>query len=255
MKYGKIAEGRFVERPNRFVARVELDGQIETVHVKNTGRCRELLLPGAVVYLEESDNPNRSTAYDLVAVKKGERLINMDSQAPNKAVGEWLRAGGLFEDVVLVKPEARYGNSRIDFYVETEHEKIFIEVKGVTLEKDGVVRFPDAPSERAVKHVQELVEAKRAGYRVFVLFVVQMEGVEYFAPNRRMHPMFAERLCEAAEKGVEVLAYDCRVTPDSMEINTPVEVYLKENLQEGIADESWENSSKHGQEAEKFGKS
>ena len=172
MRYKKIVEGRFLERPNRFIACVEIDGRVETVHVKNTGRCRELLIPGAVVYLEESDNPSRRTAFDLVAVEKGKRLINMDSQAPNKAVGEWLIHGGLFEDVILVKPEVKYGNSRFDFYVETTSEKIFIEVKGVTLEENGVVRFPDAPSGRAVKHVQELVEARRGGFRVFVLFVI-----------------------------------------------------------------------------------
>lgn len=228
MKYKKIAEGRFIERPNRFIARVEIAGKVETVHVKNTGRCRELLLPGAVVYLEESDNPQRRTAYDLVAVEKGKRLINIDSQAPNQAVGKWLREGGLFEKVTLVKSEVKYGNSRFDFYVETADEKIFIEVKGVTLEEDGVCRFPDAPSDRAVKHVRELVEAREGGYRVFVLFVVQMEGVKYFTPNHEMHPEFAQALCEAAESGVEVLAYDCRVTRDSMEINVPVEILLQE---------------------------
>ncbi len=230
MKYRQIVSGRFVERPNRFVARVEIENQMETVHVKNTGRCRELLQDGAVVYLEKSDNPNRSTLYDLVAVEKGNRMVNMDSQAPNKAVEEWLREGGLFSHVTLVRPETKYGNSRFDFYIETENEKIFMEVKGVTLEEDGVVRFPDAPSERAVKHVQELVAAKRAGYRAFVMFVIQMEGVKYFTPNEDTHPAFAEALSTAAEAGVEVLAYDCKVTPESMVINLPVEVRLKKNF-------------------------
>ena len=230
MHYKNIVEGRFLERPNRFIARVEINERTETVHVKNTGRCRELLVSGAAVYLERSENTNRSTAYDLVAVKKGDRIINMDSQAPNKAVEEWLRTGGLFSDVTLVRPETKYGNSRFDFYVETEWEKIFIEVKGVTLEDEGVVRFPDAPSDRAVKHVGELMEAKHNGYRVIVLFVIQMEQVRYFTPNRRTHPEFAKALCEASEAGVEILAYDCKVNVDSMVINMPVPVVLEESL-------------------------
>ena len=231
MHYKNIVEGRFLERPNRFIARVKLEGRTETVHVKNTGRCRELLVPDAKVYLEKSGNPDRSTAYDLVAVEKAGRIVNMDSQAPNKAVEEWLRKGGLFPDVTLLRPETKYGNSRFDFYVETEREKVFIEVKGVTLEEDGVVRFPDAPSDRAVKHVGELAEAKRSGYRVFVLFVIQMERVKYFTPNRSTHPEFAQALCMAAESGVEILAYDCKVMPDSMTIKTPVPVILDESLE------------------------
>ncbi len=238
MHYSNIAEGCFLERLNRFVARVELDGRVETVHVKNTGRCRELLVPDAKVYLERSDSPARSTRYDLVAVEKNGRTVNMDSQAPNKAAEEWLRAGGLFPDVSLVRPETKYGNSRFDFYVEAGREKIFIEVKGVTLEDAGVVSFPDAPSDRAVKHVGELIAAKRDGYRVFVLFVIQMERVRYFTPNRKTHPEFAEILGRAAGEGVEILAYDCKVTPDSMEIGSPVPVNLegKELLRENSAD-------------------
>lgn len=227
MEYKNIVKGRFLERPNRFIAKVVIgDDRIETVHVKNTGRCRELLRKGASVYLEKSDNAKRSTAYDLVAVEKNGRMINMDSQAPNRAVEEWLRKGGLFSDVVLVKPEVTYGNSRFDFYMETGEEKIFMEVKGVTLEEDGVVRFPDAPSDRAVRHVEELAAAAGAGYRVFVMFVIQMEGVKYFTPNRDTHPRFAQALCRAAEEGVEVLAYDCRITSDSITINRPVPVVL-----------------------------
>ena len=235
MYYKNIVEGRFIERPNRFIARVRLKNRTETVHVKNTGRCRELLVKDAKVYLEKSDNPDRSTAYDLVAVEKGRRTVNMDSQAPNRAVEEWLRGGGLFSDAVLVRPETKFGNSRFDFYVETEREKIFIEVKGVTLEEDGVVRFPDAPSDRAVKHVGELIEAKHKGYRVFVLFVIQMEGVKYFTPNRQTHPEFAEALRRAARAGVEILAYDCRVTPDSMIIHQPVTVFLEEPVLSAIS--------------------
>ena len=228
MRYKHIVQAVFTERPNRFIAYVDIDGKREKVHVKNTGRCRELLQPGAKVYLEKSDNPDRTTGYDLVAVQKGSLLINMDSQAPNKVVEEWLYQKELFPDLVSVRPETKYGNSRFDFYVETKQEKIFIEVKGVTLEEDGVVRFPDAPSERAVKHVEELTAAKEAGYRVFVIFVIQMRGVRYFTPNKETHPEFAAALERAARAGVEILAYDCEVEPDSLRIGEPVAVRLEE---------------------------
>ena len=231
MQYKNITQARFLERPNRFIAKVDIDGRIETVHVKNTGRCKELLTKGARVYLEKSDNAERSTAYDLVAVEKGTRLINMDSQAPNRAVGEWLLEKELFPDLVLVRPETVYGNSRFDFYVETSSEKIFMEVKGVTLEEDGVVRFPDAPSDRAVKHVEELIQAKRDGYRVFVLFVIQMENARYFTPNYVTHREFGEALRKAAEAGVEILARDCVVRADSMRINRPVPVKFAEDYE------------------------
>lgn len=226
MKYENITQGRFISRPNRFIAYVELGGKTEKVHVKNTGRCRELLQPGVTVYLTKSGAKGRSTAYDLVAVEKGSRMINMDSQAPNRAVEEWLRSGAFLPDIRLVRPETVYGSSRFDFYLETETEKIFMEVKGVTLEEEGVVRFPDAPSERAVKHVEELIRAKREGYRAFVVFVVQTEDVKYFEPNRETHPEFADALCRAAEAGVEILARDCRVAGGAMELNRPVPVRL-----------------------------
>lgn len=226
MRYENIAEGHFLERPNRFIARVEIGGRTETVHVKNTGRCRELLVPGACVFLERSDSPRRSTAYDLVAVRKGERIINMDSQAPNKAVEEWLVEGGLFPDVMLVRPETVYGSSRFDFYIQTQSDRIFMEVKGVTLEEKGVVRFPDAPSDRAVKHLEELARARREGYRAMVMFVIQMAGAELFMPNRDTHPEFADALCRAAREGVEILAYDCQVTPETMRVNRPVRIAL-----------------------------
>ncbi len=226
MKYHNIVKGTFLERPNRFVAFVEIEGSREKVHVKNTGRCAELLIPGTAVYLEKSDNPDRSTAYDLVAVEKNGRMINIDSQAPNRAVEEWLYTKQLFPDLHFVRPETKYGNSRFDFYIEAGGKKIFMEVKGVTLEQDNVVKFPDAPSERAVKHVEELVLAKREGYDVYVLFVVQMEGVAYFTPNTQTHPAFADALLWAAGEGVSLLAYDCQVTPDSMTINRPVSVCL-----------------------------
>lgn len=227
MKYRHIVSGRFLDRPNRFIAHVEIDGRQETVHVKNTGRCRELLLPGVRVYLEQTDNPNRKTLYDLVAVEKGNRLINMDSQAPNQAVEEWLWTKEKFPDLISVRRETTYGSSRFDFYIETATEKIFMEVKGVTLEEDGVVRFPDAPSQRAVKHVEELVAARKAGYQVYVMFVIQMEGVKYFTPNRDTHREFAEALEQAAAEGVTLLAYDCQVTPEQMQIHNPVPIRLK----------------------------
>lgn len=231
MKYQNIVQGVFISRPNRFIAHVEIDGVEQVVHVKNTGRCKELLLPGATVYLEKSDNPSRSTAYDLIAVQKGERLINMDSQVPNKVVEEWLREGSFFHDLVLIRPETKFGNSRFDFYAETVNEKIFIEVKGVTLEEEGVVRFPDAPSERAVKHVEELVQAKKQGYRAIILFVIQMKGVSFFAPNRDTHQEFAEALEKALKAGVEIYAYDSYVTAEEIRLADSVNVMINlENL-------------------------
>ncbi len=202
MNYEHIEEGRFISRPNRFIAYVEIDGRKEKVHVKNTGRCRELLTDQAVVYLNKSANLNRSTAYDLVAVKKGSRMVNMDSAAPNKAVEEWLLAGGLEEDIFMLRPETKFQNSRFDFYVETKDKKIFIEVKGVTLEQQNVVLFPDAPSQRAVKHVNELTEAVQQGFEAYVILVIQMENVEYFIPNRETHPEFADALLRARQEGV-----------------------------------------------------
>ena len=226
MKYGNIEKGRFVERPNRFIAYVEIAGKKEKVHVKNTGRCRELLVPGTEVYLEKSDNEARSTAYDLVAVKKQDRIINMDSNAPNKAVEEWLLKKELFKDLTLVRPETTYRNSRFDFYVECGEKKAFIEVKGVTLENDNVVSFPDAPSERAVKHVQELIEAKKEGYDAYIIFVVQMKDVAFFEPNEKTQPEFAEVLRKARKAGVCIKAYDCNVTQERMELREEVPVVL-----------------------------
>ncbi len=219
-----------MERPNRFIAYAELNGKKETIHVKNTGRCAELLRPGAVIYVQESDNPERKTKWDLIAVEKetgrGKRLINMDSQIPNRVVQEWIEAGNLFPDVSLVRPETTYGNSRFDLYVEAGERRIFIEVKGVTLEEDGVCRFPDAPSDRAVKHLEELIRAKKEGYETYVFFVIQMKGVSYFTPNTDTHPAFAEALRRAKEAGVEILAYDCNVTPDSIVVSEPVDAVL-----------------------------
>lgn len=233
MRYEHIKQGTFLSRPNRFIAYVTVDGKEEKVHVKNTGRCRELLKEGAAVYLEHSENAERSTAYDLVAVEKEGRIVNMDSQAPNKAVGEWLLAGGLFSDIICLRPEMTFGESRFDFYMEAADEnggarKIYMEVKGCTLEENGVGSFPDAPSERAVKHVKELIRAREAGYEAFLLFVVQMDRVDCVVPNRRTQPEFSEVLLEARRAGVRIIARDCLVSADSMEIRNPLPVYLSE---------------------------
>ncbi len=261
MKYGKIVKAKFIERENRFVARVELpNGKVSKAHVKNTGRCRELLLPGADVYLEDHADHmgNRKMRYSLIAVRKavaggGQILINMDSQAPNKVVGEALADGQIrlpgFEENtdrldnidrngaadperapgrLLIKPETRFGDSRFDFYVEQvdtggEKRKAFIEVKGVTLEDDGHARFPDAPTERGVKHINELIRAYEEGYDAFIIFVVQMEGVKDVSPNYDTHPQFGEALAKAQKAGVKILAYDCLVDPDSLEVRRTVD--------------------------------
>lgn len=239
MKYHDIVEGTFLERPNRFIAYAEINGRREKVHVKNTGRCRELLTEHAPVYLERNDSKTRSTAYDLVAVEKQGRLINMDSQAPNRAVEEWLRKKILFPDLSLLRPETKYGNSRFDFYMETPDKKIFMEVKGVTLEENNCVMFPDAPSERALKHVEELMEAKKDGYEAYILFVIQMKDVDYFTPNAAMQPAFAEALKKAEEAGVHILAYDCFIGKDCMEIQDKVKIRL--NDEENSLENSDEN--------------
>lgn len=228
MKYERIIKGSFIERPNRFIAYAEIEGEKETVHVKNTGRCAELLQPGASIYVQESDNPQRKTKWDLIAVEKGNRIVNMDSQIPNKVVQEWIEGGNLFENVRLVKPETTFGKSRFDLYIETDEKKIFIEVKGVTLEEKGVVRFPDAPSERAVKHLEELINAVKEGYEAYVFFVIQMKGVRYFTPNMDTHPEFCQALKRAKAAGVQVLAYDCNVTEDNIVIADQVPVVLEQ---------------------------
>lgn len=226
MHYENMEPAVFLSRPNRFVAYVEQAGKQEICHVKNTGRCRELLIPGAELYVQRSDNPARKTALDLISVKKGDQWVNMDSQAPNKAVAEWLKNGGLGTKEILVRPEYKYENSRFDFYLETEGRKAFMEVKGVTLEENGTARFPDAPTERGVKHIRELMRCLDDGYEAYILFVIQMKGVHAFEPNDRTHPAFGETLREAAGKGVRILAYDCLVKPDEMTIDQRIEVHL-----------------------------
>jgi sugar fermentation stimulation protein A len=226
MTYNDICAGTFISRTNRFIADVKINGQTEICHVKNTGRCKELLVPGAVVYLQKSGNPNRSTKYDLVAVEKGARLINMDSQAPNKVFLEYLQSGDYIKDITLIKPETKYGCSRFDFYVESARQKIFIEVKGVTLEENGVVLFPDAPTLRGVKHLNELAMCIRDGYEAHAVFVIQMKGVEYFTTNDRTHREFGEALVSAREGGVRIAALDCDVTTNSLVISKSVPVKL-----------------------------
>ena len=226
MRYDNIHKGKFLSRPNRFIANVEIDGKAEVCHVKNTGRCKELLIEGCTVWLEHSDSESRKTAFDLVAVEKGDRLINMDSQAPNKAVGEWLREKMPFGESFSVYPEKKYGNSRFDFYLESQDRKIFMEVKGCTLEKDGVVLFPDAPTLRGVKHIEELSHCLDEGYESYIMILVQMSDVKYFTPNYDTHPEFGESLENASRKGVKILCYDCNVTHDSMTVGKPVKVKL-----------------------------
>lgn len=231
MQYNKMIKAKFIERPNRFVAYCEIDGEIEKVHVKNTGRCKELLVSGCEVYLEESNNPARATKYSLIAVKKEDRLINMDSQVTNKMVLEALKdksivLPGFDEEITLIKPEKTYGNSRFDIYLEGETKKAFIEIKGCTLEIDNIVKFPDAKTERGVKHVKELIQAREDGYLAYIIIVIQMEDVLYFTPNIERHKEFGDVLKEAEEKGVKVLAFDSLVEIGSIKLNKPVKVIL-----------------------------
>lgn len=228
MKYTKIQQAKFIDRPNRFIARVEIEGRMETVHVRNTGRCREILTPGITVFLEDVDKPDRKTRYSLTSAYKGRCLINIDSQIPNPVVGEAIRSGLLdrFQPLTLLKAETVYGESRFDFFYETHTAKGFIEVKGVTLERDGLALFPDAPTERGTKHLHELIKTVAQGYRSYVLFLIQMKGVTCFSPNMVMDPDFANALKKAAIHGVEVLAYDSIITPDGINLSDPVPIRL-----------------------------
>ena len=225
MRYENMVPGIFRARPNRFIAHVEIGGEEAICHVKNTGRCRELLVPGATVWCRRDDNPNRKTKYDLITVQKGERLINMDSQAPNTAAREWLLSGGLGE-ITDLRAEVTHGDSRFDFAFLKEGRKCFLEVKGVTLESDGICAFPDAPTERGAKHLRGLTEAAREGYGAYVLFVIQMSDVKYLHPNDGTDPTFGLALRLAALAGVAVLAVDCAVTEDTMTLRLPVPVKL-----------------------------
>ena len=225
MRYNNMVPGIFLARPNRFIAHIEIDGGSQVVHVKNTGRCRELLPVGAQVWCQESGNPNRKTKYDLITVRKGDRLINMDSQAPNVAAGEWLRSGGLGE-IENLKAEVFHGDSRFDFSFTKDGRRCFLEGKGVTLENDGVCAFPDAPTERGAKHLKGLTRLAREGFGAYVLFVIQMADVKHLHPNDVTDPAFGDALREAAANGVQVLAMDCAVTESTMDIRLPVLVKL-----------------------------
>lgn len=223
MEYENMVPGVFLSRPNRFVAHVEIGGKTQVVHVKNTGRCRELLPAGAKVWCQQAANPARKTKFDLITVRKGDRLINMDSQAPNIAAREWLLAGGLGE-IETLRPETVHGDSRFDFSFQKDGKTCFLEVKGVTLEENGICAFPDAPTERGAKHLRGLREAAKEGFGAWVLFVIQMENVQYLHPNDATDPAFGRELREAAENGVQVLAVDCHVTESTMTIQNPVPV-------------------------------
>ena len=226
MIYSNVISAIFISRPNRFIANVLLNGSEEIAHIKNTGRCAELFVRGAEVYLQVSNNPERKTKYDVIAVKKGDRIINIDSQIPNKVFGEYVEHGLFLDNVTLLKPEFTYKKSRFDFYIETDTDKIFVEVKGVTLDEDGVARFPDAPTERGIKHLNELSDAVNNGYKAYAVFVIQMKGIKRFEPNYKMHAAFGEALKNAANNGVNVIAYDCVVTYDSIMIDDELPVFI-----------------------------
>lgn len=232
MVYGKVVPGIFLSRPNRFIAHVMVEGREEIAHVKNTGRCKELLLPGVTVYLYcAPEGSNRKTKYDLIAVQKGDRLINMDSQAPNAVAEEWLRKTLPHADI---RREVTYGSSRFDFRIIEGEKTTFLEVKGVTLERDGVAMFPDAPTERGLKHLRELISCKEQGYGAAVLFVIKMKGICSFRPNDETHPAFGDALREACSAGVRIMAMDCIVTPDSLTIDNPVKIDLESGGSYGI---------------------
>jgi len=226
MEYKNIKPAKFISRLNRFVANIDINGRAEICHVKNTGRLKELLVPDARVFVQESFNTNRMTKYDLISVYKNNRLVNIDSQVPNKVFYEWISDNNLFGDVVLIKPECKYEDSRFDFYMETAAGKILIEVKGVTLEENGAALFPDAPTERGVKHIEGLCRCIKEGYEAYIIFIIQMEGVLYFTPNAKTHKAFADALKNAKKQGVKILALDCLVTENSIRVNNFVDVKL-----------------------------
>lgn len=226
MIYHNIKKAKFINRPNRFIANVEIDGKIEICHVKNTGRCKELLIPNATVFVQEFDSSKRKTKFDLISVYKGNMLINMDSQVPNKVFHEWIENSEFFEKITLIKPEYKYKNSRFDFYIETPEKKILIEIKGVTLEENGVAMFPDAPTLRGLKHINELVSSIDDGYEAYIFFIIQMKGVKNFTPNYITHKDFGDTLKLAQKKGVNIFAIDCEVTETSIAANDFVEIKL-----------------------------
>lgn len=227
MIYHNIKEAKFINRPNRFIANIEVDGKREICHVKNTGRCKEILIENARIFVQEFNNTKRKTKYDLISVYKDKILINIDSQAPNKVFHEWVLDKGFFKDIKLIKPEYQYKNSRFDFYLETKERKILVEVKGVTLEEDGIAMFPDAPTIRGLKHINELISAHEDGYETYVFFIIQMKGISYFLPNYKTHKDFGDALTIAHNKGVKIFAIDCNVTQNSIKANDFIDVKLK----------------------------
>ena len=226
MKYTNIIKAKFISRPNRFISYVDIEGKTEVAHVKNTGRCKELLIPQANVYLEVAENPARKTKYDLITVEKNKALVNIDSQAPNKVIEEWLKKGKIFSKKALIKREFTYKKSRFDFYVEDGKRKAFIEVKGVTLERNGIAYFPDAPTERGVKHIQELQASLKEGYEAYIIFVIQMKNIKELRPNDETHKAFGDALREASKEGVKILALDSIIKPDSIVADQPIAVVL-----------------------------
>ncbi len=224
MNYDRITEAKFISRPNRFIAHIEIDGKEHIAHVKNTGRCKELLIPGATVFVQEFDSPHRKTKFDLISVYKGDKLINMDSQVPNKVFAEWVTEGNLIGKPELLKPEVKWENSRFDFYMEAKGRKIFAEVKGVTLEENGVAMFPDAPTLRGIKHLNELSGCISLGYEAYAVFIIQMSGVERFIPNDITHKAFGDALRAAKDAGVNIIALDCMVTETSITVKNFVDV-------------------------------
>lgn len=224
MEYPNMRKAEFVSRPNRFIAEIEIAGKREICHVKNTGRCRELLIKGAEIFVQENEKTDRKTRYDLISVRKGSRLINIDSSAPNQIFREWLTESGWFQGLTLIRPEQRFGTSRFDFYLETGRRRAFAEIKGVTLEEDGVAMFPDAPTERGLKHLRELTDSLQTGYDAYLIFIVQMKGVRYMEANWRTHPAFGDGLRSAKQAGVRILAVDCAVTETGIRAEEPVEV-------------------------------
>ncbi len=228
MIYENMVPGTFLSRPNRFIAQVTIHGKEETVHVKNTGRCKELLVPGAKIYLQDCESPQRKTRYDLIAVEKGKLLVNMDAQAPNKVFREWAETGAFEKNLQLLKSEKTYGKSRFDFYWETQGERGFVEVKGVTLEENAHAKFPDAPTERGVKHIHELISAKKQGFQAAICFIVQMEGMKTMSPNDVTHPEFGKALQEAKKAGVKVFALGCLVEPNKLSIGEEIPIIFNE---------------------------
>ncbi|NMC26928.1 MAG: DNA/RNA nuclease SfsA [Syntrophomonadaceae bacterium] len=226
MEYRDMRPARFISRPNRFIAHIEMDGRTETCHVKNTGRCRELLLPGVPLAVQAVESSSRKTKFDLIAVQKGDRLVNIDSQVPNRIFREWVTSSGHFPDLMVLKPESSFRNSRFDFYIRTESQEIMVEVKGVTLEEDGVALFPDAPTERGLKHIADLCSWIEAGHEAYMVFVIQMKDIDYFVPNYATHPDFGQALASAAGRGLKIIALDCEVGFDFITARDFVEVRM-----------------------------